>query len=169
MTKALAPIDSDRVRAREERDARVDHIVELMARGEWEGTRTTLALAGEWEVSRGAVSDYAREASGIIRRLIEGDPEDIKAEILAGIERVRLIALELTKTERVGKDEYASVRTPNVAAALQAYELKAKLLGLFPKGELDLNVRKGDEQDLSGLTDEELDVFMGLLRKGKGE
>jgi hypothetical protein len=146
----------------------VDHIVELMARGEWEGTRTTLALAAEWGISRGAVSDYAREASGIIRRLIEGDPADIKAEILAGIERVRLIALELVKTERVGKDEYAQVRAPNVSAALQAYELKAKLLGLFPKGEIDLNVKQ-TEDDLGDLSEEELDTLLRAARKAKGD
>ena len=146
---AMSRTDPARERAKEERDRRVDHIVNEMARGEWSGARSTILLAAEWGCSKHAVSEYAREASGIIRRLVAGDPDDVRAEIVAGIERLRLIATEATKFELVGFQQYEERRAPNVDAALRAYELRAKVLGLLVQ-----NVKVTEE--IAKLPDDEL-------------
>jgi hypothetical protein len=127
---------SDHARAREAaralRDTRVTHIADLMTKFQWHGLRTHRKLAAKWECSVGAVADYAREASGIIRRAVSGDLDVIRTEILTGIHRVRDVALKLTKPMLVAKDTYDFVNTPDVNAALRSYELQAKMLGLFP-------------------------------------
>jgi hypothetical protein len=161
---ALARTDPARAQARDLRDQRVDHVVHLMAMGWWAGARSTRTLAEEWGISMHAVSEYAREASGIIRRLVDGDPNDVKAEILAGIAHIRELALAQTKFERTGPDSFEERHTPNVSAALQAYELRARLLGLFPREEIQVTV---DAPDLSDLSEDELDAFVGVASKVK--
>lgn len=127
---------SDHARAREAaralRDTRVSHIVDLMTKFQWHGLRTHRQLAAKWECSVGAVADYAREASGIVRRAVSGDLDVIRTEILTGIHRVRDVAMKLTKPMLVAKECYEFVSTPDVNAALRSYELQAKMLGLFP-------------------------------------
>lgn len=161
---ALSRTDPARAQARDLRDQRVDRVVHLMAMGWWAGARSTRTLAEEWNISMHAVSEYAREASGIIRRLVEGDPGDVKAEILAGIAHLRELALAQTKFERTGPDTYEERRTPNVGAALQAYELRARLLGLFPTEKIQVTV---DAPDLSALSEDELDAFVTVAAKVK--
>jgi hypothetical protein len=113
------------------RDGRVDKIVGLMSRGKWNGAASHRDLAQQWRVSVHAVAEYAREASGIVRRVIQDDPESIRAEILAGIEHVRVVAMRLVKPMMVGYREYEDRPMPDVGAALRAYELRAKMLGLM--------------------------------------
>lgn len=120
---AETALASDPARAREER---VDHIVGLMARGEWRAAASHRDLAVLWGVSVGSVQDYAREASGILRHLVEGDVEGIRAAVVASVERIRVDALANTRTWK-GK-QYPS---PDYRSALMAVELQAKLLGLI--------------------------------------
>lgn len=49
-------------------EARVQHIVELMARFAWEPGVTDVELAGEWGISASAVRTASAEASRIVRR-----------------------------------------------------------------------------------------------------
>jgi hypothetical protein len=100
-----------------ERDRRVDRVVDLMTRGEWQGARSARELAGEWDVHMHTVHDYAREASGIIRRSLEGDAEDLRAQLLAGLD-------ELTR-KATSAGEYR--------AAIAGFELRAKVLGLVER------------------------------------
>lgn len=155
---ALARTDPARARLQGEKEQRVDHIVSLMARGDWAGTRTTLELAEQWGCTRFAVAEYAATAGAVMRRLVMGDPESIRQEILAGIERLRLIATETTKFERVGPTEYIERRAPNVEAALRAYELRAKMLGLIVQ-----NVKVSEE--IAKLPDDELRRQYEAMRK----
>ena len=124
---ALALAREDPARARAVRDGRVDEIVTLMCHGRWEGLLTTSELAAQWSVSRQIVSEYAREASSIIRHLSEGAKEDIKAEILAGIERLRIIA-----------DRHGRVDVRGVKVALDAYDMRMRALGLYPAQRLEI-------------------------------
>lgn len=127
---------SDHARARESaralRDTRVTHCIALMTKFQWQGIRTHRQLAKKWECSVGAVADYAREASGAIKRAVSGDLETIRTEILLGIHSVRDVAMKLTKPMLVAKETYEFVSTPDVGAVLRSYELQAKMLGLFP-------------------------------------
>jgi hypothetical protein len=120
-------------RARVERDERVDVVVKLLAEGEWRGLRSTKELATMWGVHMDTVSDYAREASTVVRRVVQGDPEAIKTAILAGIEHVGQLALKTVKVEKVGRDEYEERPAPSLDAALRASELRLKTLGLMPE------------------------------------
>ena len=161
--RALVPAQTDPARARALRDERVDHIVSLMANGWWEGARSSIKLAAEWGVTKHAVGEYAREASGIVRRLIEGDPGDIKAEILAGLEHIRVLALAAVKIEKVGRDDYEERRAPDLGSALRAYELRAKMLGIM----IEKHEISGE---LHGLSEAELDARLAAaIKKAKGE
>lgn len=122
---------SDPARARALRDTRVDYVVGLMTSGKWQAARSHRSLARKWEVSIGAVQDYAREASGIVRYAVAGDLDGIRSQILAGIENVRVVAMKLQKYVRTGDKEFEPMAAPNVDAALRSYELQAKLLGLM--------------------------------------
>ena len=118
---------SDPARAREIREQRVDHIVGLMSRGQWRAAASHRELSREWDISIGAVQDYAREASGIIRHLVSDDADNVRAQIIACVEQIRYDALNATKST-IGGDEY---NAPDLNAALKAVELHAKLLGLI--------------------------------------
>jgi hypothetical protein len=124
---AIARTDPAREQAKRQSDERIDHVTHMMAMGEWSGARSTRELAETWGVSMHCVSEYARVASAIIRRVTKGDPEDVRAEVIAGIERLRLIATEHSRRDVRG-----------VTAALSAYDLRAKLLGLFPAQKIEL-------------------------------
>lgn len=130
--RGLTSNPADRARARELRATRVDHIISIMSRGQWQGLRSHRALAKKWEASVHSVADYAREANSIIRHAVSGDIEVIRTEILTGIHRVRDVAMKLTRPMLVAKEVYDFVSTPDVGAALRSYELQAKMLGLFP-------------------------------------
>lgn len=121
---------SDPARARLLRETRVSHVVDLMTKGKWEGAKSHRALAKKWECSVGAVADYAREASGIIRHAVSGDLETIRTAILTGIDEVRRTAMRLKKVQRTGVESYEVLDAPDCKAALAAYELQARMLGI---------------------------------------
>jgi hypothetical protein len=123
--------ETSRARARAERDERVDIIVGHMATGTWGGLRSARDLSLQWGVSIHAVNEYAREASGIVRSVVSGDPETIRSAILAGIENVERTALTLVKHVQTGHRQYEPVVAPDCAAALRGYELRLKTLGLI--------------------------------------
>jgi hypothetical protein len=153
----LAHARENRDAARKLRDERVDHVVHLMGTGTFGGTFTIRQLAQDWELSAEVVGDYAREASGIVRRLAEGRGDDIKAVILSSVESIRLMALEYGKTDVRG-----------LKVALDAHDLRLRALGLYPKTEIALTVEEeGAALDFSVLDSEEFDTFIKLLAKVK--
>jgi len=105
----------DPAHARAVKDQRVDHIVRLMAHGEWHGAGSHHELSDAWGVSIAAVQEYARIASGIIRVVVEGNPDEVRAEIIAGIEAIKAQA----------------IKQRELRTALQAVDLKARMLGLI--------------------------------------
>jgi hypothetical protein len=120
VTHALT--DSDRARAREtvqaERERRVDAVLDLMSRGEWDGMRSHRALAKEWSCSLGAVQDYAREAYGISRKLMLLTPEqkeDARAHYAATLRK---------NAERAAEAE-------DFNAVNRAIELQMRLTGVL--------------------------------------
>lgn len=143
MGKRVAPpkAGAASARARAARDKRVDKVIGLMARGEWSGLRSSRDLAQQWGCHIDTVADYAREASTVVRRIVNGDPETIKATILAGIEHIGRVALKTTRIERVGKDEYEERPAPSLDSALRAAELRMKALGLMAPEKLDVTTR----------------------------
>lgn len=134
--------------ARQLREQRVDKIVGLMSHGKWNGAASHRDLGAQWGVSMHAVAEYAREASGIVRRVVEGNAGDIRAEIFAGLERIRVVAMKLVKPMRVGPDIYEDRVVPDLPSAIRAYELRAKMLGLM----ID---RVEVSQEIAGLSREE--------------
>ncbi len=64
------------------RDAKVDHIVGLMERGEWVRGKSVVALAREWGEPESTVRNYSQEAWGVAKREIQ-DPDRVKADVAA--------------------------------------------------------------------------------------
>lgn len=96
------------------REARIDEILKLMASGQW-STKLKIARAQLWACSVDCVNDYASTASSIIRRAVGEKKEEIRAEIVAGIEQIHADALALGELK----------------IALDALLGKAKVLGLM--------------------------------------
>lgn len=144
-------MSSDHARATELRairDSRVDEIIKRMSRGDWDGARSHQQLAEQWNVSVGAVQDYAREASGVIRRIVDGDKQDILAEILAGVRHTRKLALSRIRVA-VSKDGHVNeYEDPDCRTAIAADELTLRALGLI--------VQKTQEVAPTNLSDEQL-------------
>lgn len=146
----LLPADADRARARQLRDERVDEIIRLMSRGEWQGERSHAALAEQWELSPHTVTDYAREASSIIRRIVDGDKREVLAEILAGVRYTRQLALGKVRVAVSKGGDVHEYADPDVRSAIAADELTLKALGL-------LTVKVQDVSPLEGLSPAELE------------
>ncbi len=143
--------------ARAQRDARVDRIVAMMADGTWTATQAR-ELATEWAIGLGAVQDYAREASGIIRRVVMGEPDDIKAQILAGVEKIRTVAMGKTRTVVTKDGDAVTWADPDCKAALSAFELQAKMLGLIVNKHQDVAPEKLPTADLLAEYERELEA-----------
>ena len=126
-----------------------------MARGRWFGAKTSVQLTAEWGVKIAAVQNYASEASGIIRRVVEGDPAEIKAEIIAGIQSIQQLALDRQRTWVTKDGSQVTVEEPDFRVALDALLGRARLLGLG-SDRVELTGKDGAPLDLSGMTNEEL-------------
>lgn len=120
------PGNADHVR--EERDRRVDLIVSRMAGGRWFAGRSARKLAKTWGVNVHTVHDYAREASGILRRAYDASSaEELRAMVLAGYDAVMRMAMQRKGYSLTG-DSYPN---PDLKAMLGALDGRAKLLGLI--------------------------------------
>lgn len=145
----------------------MDHVADLMLSGKWRGTKTHRELAAKWEISTGAVADYAREASSVIRRAVAGDGgEEIRAQILAGVEHVRRVAMGLKKPMLVAKDHYELVNTPDVKAALQSYEIHARILGLEAPTKVEVTEKPMSRRDLIKALRDELAILEAMPEEG---
>ena len=121
------------------RNERVDHVLDLISRGEWGGLKTQLALARQWGCSKDAMTNYAQAAFAVARKLTMLDTpearESMRAAIIGSTERIRDRAFEI--------DELGD--------ALRANELLAKLHNLLLP-DVSINVNVAAQQ----LTDTEL-------------
>jgi len=122
-----------------ETEGRIDRILDLMTSGTWIAGRSHRQLAVEWGITVTTVERLAAEASRVLRRFTRGERELIKARMIAGIEAIRLRA-EMRQRVRYrkvkasdGSTELQEVRDPDpdFTAALRAYELQARMLGLL--------------------------------------
>jgi hypothetical protein len=102
-------------RTREDADAGVRDCVELMTSGQWVQGRSHLAIAEKHGVSPTTSRDWATNASRIVRIAIEGDVEDIRAQMLATLGTIVCRCMDA-----------ADHRT-----AVSAMETQAKLLGML--------------------------------------
>jgi hypothetical protein len=125
-------------RARAVRDARVDMVVELMAKGCWHGARSIRQFSAEWGIGMGPVGDIAREARGIIRRCIEGSVDELRAELVTNFDNLRTTALSLTRFERVGSADWEERAAPALQTALGALQERGKVLGLYPSQKVEI-------------------------------
>jgi hypothetical protein len=102
--------------------ARIDHCVELMAVGLWDGFMTRQRLAAVWGVQDTTIRDYAAEAS----RRLRLDPVEVEAARIQHrifCERVRDEALATTNIQ---------TGMPDFGNALKADERIARLRGAEP-------------------------------------
>lgn len=117
-------------RARADGDAGVSQCLELMTTGKWVPGRSHQALAAEHGVHPDTVKKWATNASRIIRLAIEGDVEDIRAQMLATLGTIvsEAMSYERVVTDRNGNSE--TVPQPDLKAAIAAIAEQAKLLGI---------------------------------------
>lgn len=104
---------------------RVNHIADLMAKGQYRTRITVRELAKQWGLGEGAVENNALEAS----RLLRVPPEqlaDRRAAMAAWFEQQAAEAALLTNV---------ITGLPDRVAALKAMELYGKYAGLEPKGD----------------------------------
>lgn len=127
LPSARAPVAP---RAREDADAGVKDIVELMTSGRWVTGASHQAIAAKHHVHPETVKKWATNASRIIRFAIEGDVEEIRARMVSTLENIVSTAMTY---ERVITDRHGAsftVAQPDLKAAVSAIDLQAKLLGL---------------------------------------
>lgn len=130
--RARADAEAARAEQKAERERRVDHVLDLMAKGEW-ASRMTFTLAQEWGCSWTTVRDYASEAGAILRHVYQGDPEVVRAKLVAGIEAIRERCFTRTRSfvMRNGPDsEVVETPDPDLKTALASYSEMAKVLGV---------------------------------------
>ncbi len=121
--------DPERARARIER---VDEVLGMLTRGA-RSTRVCAEKSREWGVGLHTVQEYVREASTVLKYVVLGDPEDIRAQIVAGIEDIRRRCREKTRSfvlRRGEESELVEVPDPDLKTALASYEAVAKACGI---------------------------------------
>jgi hypothetical protein len=99
------------------RDTRVDHVLGMMIAGTWDGMRSHLSLAAMWSCSRDAVSEYAREAYGISRKLLLLAPEqreEARAHYAATLRRNAELAQEAGDYSAVNRSIELQMRLTGV-------------------------------------------------------
>ncbi len=108
------------------KDEQVDHILQLMLNGQWQGAKSNGELAQTWACHPRTVSDRACEASAVLKR-IGGPVEDYVAKAMAEIDA-----------------DIATARAEGEwGAVMKGHELKAKLKGaLIQKREDVTDTRK---------------------------
>lgn len=102
-----------------------------MARGEFFGAKTTAELAAEWGISMTMAHEYVAAARDVLRFATQESRESIVAEVLAGIDAIRSLATNKTKVWVTKAGERIEVPDPDCKAALQAIELRCRLIRLL--------------------------------------
>jgi hypothetical protein len=102
------------MQARAELDGIVRGIMDAMCSGAWQTGKSHRELADKHKVELATVRAWAADASRMLR-LCRGDEQEIRDEILAGVENCHRFALE----------------EKDVRSALAALELRTKVLGLL--------------------------------------
>ncbi len=148
--------DPERARARAER---VDIVLDKLVHGEWT-SRMGVEKAKEWGVGLHTVQEYVREASTVLKYLVLGDPEELRARLLAGIEDIRRRCLERKRAFVVqrGKDEQEvmEVDDPDLRTALASYDSVAKACGLIVEKRQEVPADKLPTPALIGEIESEL-------------
>lgn len=114
-------------RTRVDADAGVRRCMELMTSGKWVSGKSHAEVAAEHGVEPVTVKAWATSASRVIRRLAEEDLPEIRARILAGLERAVAMAFERQGMSLKGEP----YDNPDVRGAVAALEVQAKILGLI--------------------------------------
>lgn len=117
-------------RARADGDAGVAQCLELMTTGKWVPGRSHQALAAEHGVHPDTVKKWATNASRIIRLAIEGDVEDIRAQMLATLGTIVSEAMSYERVLTTRDGDTTVVPQPDLKAAIAAIAEQAKLLGI---------------------------------------
>ena len=115
-------------------DERVARIESMMLGGEWVAGASHAQLSREWGIGIAGIEKHASEAGRRIRRAV--DPEAVTGAIIASVTAIGARAISGAK--------------PDYRAALQALELKARLLGLI--------TTKVEVSPLARLSDAELEA-----------
>lgn len=106
--------EEEKAEAQRARDVIIRGIMTEMCEGRWQTGKSHRALADVHNVELSTVRGWAAEAALVLRQC-RGNPEDIRDEILAGIENCHRFALAEN----------------DVRSALSALELRTKVLGLL--------------------------------------
>jgi hypothetical protein len=127
----LLPTDDldGRARATEQKNARIDHIVDLMCDGRW-NTKSYRALATEWGCSVDAVRDYANSASAVVRRVVHGSEEELRTRLVAWMESIGERARTRTRTVVTKDGQVFEVPDADLHTELEAADKIGKTLGL---------------------------------------
>lgn len=127
---------------REEKDERIDEIIDMMTNGLWITGKSHIELAKKWNVSSQTVYNYAIDASRIIVRLSKSDfsEEEQKDLLMSGLDGLRARAL-------------SSNGRPDLRTALKTYELTARLKGFLSNKH---EVKVEEIEELDNLPPEEL-------------
>lgn len=133
-------------------EAKVEHIIDMMAQGRWLTNVSDKALAQEWGVGPSYVRQLATEASHSIRRLVR-ETTDQKASLFARL----LQTMDVIRAKALINGSPAALRV-----ALDATCTYARYLGLEPIKRVEVH-EPGDE--FNGWSNEELDAF--AMRKGR--
>lgn len=133
-------------------EAKVEHIIDMMAQGRWLTNVSDKALAQEWGVGPSYVRQLATEASHSIRRLVR-ETTDQKDALFARL----LQTMDVIRAKALINGSPAALRV-----ALDATCTYARYLGLEPIKRVEVH-EPGTEFD--GWSTEELDAF--AMRKGR--
>jgi hypothetical protein len=129
---------------RSEREERIEHIVDLMSRGQWLAGVSDKALAKQWRCTPDNVRKISAEASRLIRARLRDDPE-AKAEARAML----LQNFEVIRAKAMAKGD-----APSLRVALDAMRAYGFYLGIEPAKRLDVTERV--DQFEGWTTDEKL-------------
>jgi len=125
--------------------------MDLMVAGKWVSGRSHEEIAKRHGVSPATVKDWATSASRVIRQLMEGDKDDLRARMLATLETVveKAMSTRDTFTTGVGREMVSEFYdAPDLRAAVGAIDTSAKLLGLNAKTELEVTLRAKQLEEL---------------------
>jgi len=167
--------DAERAAARRAVDARIDAIVTLMEAGKWRQGVSHAEHVAKFGVSIDTAYEDARAAGAVMRRLLTQTPEEreaARARLLADLEEHRAIALRLKKPVVIVESDGVTtlretkfVRHPDVRAANETLDQRAKVLGLFAPLQLEVTT---PPPELERMTLEELEKLDAEIAKRHG-
>ena len=126
------------------RELRVERVLDLMLKGEWNAGESHRLLAKQWGVHPGTVEHVAAEANRLLRHAFRNDP-DARSSALAE-------CLTTFRTVRLRMLQNGSVAACRVA--LDAAEAFGRYNGVEPPK----NVKLTTQDEFDNLTDDELEA-----------